>query len=168
MGKKLRGLYLECGSTCITKPGMLGKRSEMGDFNAEEGDKRFSSLQRKHTTSTMQIFPTHRQSSSTLAEWWQLHTLIKLSSDFFSADKASPTVAEMERDLRAGFPRQRSDTSCASKLNAMQNWLDPEGLVASERKKKRKRKRKRKRWWCSGRCLGLAVECECRGRSEGV
>lgn len=76
----------------------------------------------------MQIFPTHRHSSWILTEWSQLHTLIKLSSDVLSADKASPTVAEMERDLRAGFPRQRSDTTCASKLKAMQKWQKSENM----------------------------------------
>lgn len=106
----------------MTKPVAVGKRSETGDFTAEDRDEGFSFLQRKHTTSTMQIFPTHRHrhSSPIPAEWSHLHTLIKLSSDVFSADKASPTVAETERDLRAGFPRQRSDTSCASKPKAMQ------------------------------------------------
>ena len=46
---------------------------------------------------------------------------MKLSSELLKAVKASATVAEMGKDLKAGLPRQRSDiTTCDNKLTAMQ------------------------------------------------
>lgn len=68
---------------------------------------------------------------------------MKLSSEVLKASTASATVAEMERDLKAGLPRQRSDTSCLKKLTAMQELEDNE-------EKKRTMMKKRQRSCCAG------------------
>lgn len=80
-------------------------------------------------TSTMQTLPTQRHSwpasrDLVVLEWLQSQTLMKFSSHVFKASKASATVAEAERDLRAGLARQRSDTSYLKKLTAMQELVD--------------------------------------------
>lgn len=129
---------LEFGSKCLTdKAGALSKIWEIELSKALKGSAKFSSLQRKQMTSTVQIFPTHLQAgeSTTTAllwskdlileeEWWseqQDQTLTWLSPDFFNADNASATVAPMGTHLRGGFPKQRSDTSrLFKKLTAMQ------------------------------------------------
>lgn len=111
--------YLECGSKCLTSPETLGITASTGDWSAVEGDVRFSSLHRKQAMSTRETFPTHLQSAS-LEEWLQLQTLTQPSPDFRRAAIASATVAETNRHLSGGFPRQRSDTSFAKNLTAMQ------------------------------------------------
>jgi AAA+ ATPase superfamily predicted ATPase len=47
------------------------------------------------------------------------------------ADNASPTVAEADRELNAGFPRHRSDTSLDKILTAMhrKNLTERERVV---------------------------------------
>lgn len=75
--------------------------------------------------STMQTFP--RQAAATAAAppfadpagGRSLHTARQLSPHRFRETSASPTVADGGSDLSAGFPMQRSDTSCASKPTAM-------------------------------------------------
>lgn len=56
---------------------------------------------------------------------------MKLSSELFRAAKASATVADTESGFSAGLPRQRSDTSCASKLTAIQDRSSGEGVNAA-------------------------------------
>lgn len=120
---KKKETNLAFGSKCLTRADPLGIKTSSGASSALAGQDRFSSLPKKHMTSTMQTFPTHRQSSdsdlSLFSEWSQLHTLRLLSPSRLRADKASPTVAEIERDLTGGFPRQRSETSCENRLSPM-------------------------------------------------
>lgn len=81
-------------------------------------------------TSTMHSFPTQRHSpppsssscgaTAVLERWSQLQTLRKLSSELLRANRASPTVATTESDLRAGLPRQRSLTLWLNNPAAMQ------------------------------------------------
>jgi AAA+ ATPase superfamily predicted ATPase len=49
------------------------------------------------------------------------------------ADNASPTVAEADRELNAGFPRHRSDTSLDKILTAMHR----KNLTQRERERER-------------------------------
>jgi hypothetical protein len=59
------------------------------------------------------------------------------------ADNASPTVAEADRELNAGFPRHRSDTSLDKILTAMHR----KNLTQRERERERERVvRKRDIW----------------------
>lgn len=94
----------------------------------------------------------HRQSSSPLKllfldlEWSQFHTLMEMPSEVLRTDKASPTVAETERDLSGGLPRQSSETSWANNKSAMQVQKNP-GI--EKMKKKQKRGKKLVYYWWS-------------------
>lgn len=119
--------YLEFGSKCLTMEFPLGKICETGVWRALEGSAKFSSLQRKQITSTIQIFPIQRHtesppppSSRTFLEWSQLQTLTWGSPAFFNAVNASNTVASAWIGFSGGLPRHRSDTSRFRKLTAMQ------------------------------------------------
>lgn len=83
----------------------------------------------------MHSLPTHvhvQVQARTTSLWSvQSHTLTKLSSEDLRAAKASATVAERESGFKAGFPRQRSDTSCDSKLTAMQYGSSGEVVAAA-------------------------------------
>ena len=148
-------MNLEFGSRCLIFPFASGTRSETLDWRASKGRRRFSSLQRRTITSTIQIFPIHRQDTTSSlpatveSEWLQLHTPTLISSDLFSAETASATVAVAGNDLSGGFPTHKSETCAARKLRAIQ-------IESKSGERKRKSK---KRWDSYGgrRRRGLSI-----------
>lgn len=110
-------------------------------------------------TSTIEIFPTHRQSSTASflsgEEWSQFHKLTQPSSEYLMAETASARVAETGRDLSGGLPRQRSDTSYASKRTAIQRGSPFLGTEEGPRKFWREKEFggvswKEREWGCVG------------------
>jgi len=55
-------------------------------------------------------------------------------------------VSATERDLRGGFPRQRSDNSCLDNLAAIHS---PRTICSAQEKRERERERERERFWRS-------------------